>query len=388
MNASMRSGTKEAPIHIDLISLNPPAGETWSLNLESEILTLSRPDDRVVLKLHRDEAARYLQFTYDVFRGRILNFLLIHGAKKYSFRCTHEQQSILLHWLPETASSYLTRQVRLACLGVALFGVLHLLIPQTFFWICGVCLLASGLAGLTFPKRAAFLINGVLMILAGLWDLSVGSLVDFRPWNVSPEDRVVPVIVGSLVLLWGIQQISMMGPNQLLRAVRAVRDERAAFFPEHSPAVRFVGFCNIAGSVVFGIYALALVLAISLHARTSAAGPALPEIDPVVRDLTIFGVFALLTNLSAIRFLAGRMPAYAEAKVSGQFLVSVSVLSLWGAISNVNLAEPASLLSGVVTANPLVFTRPHVWGSLILCVLGFNRWFNHAVDRELEEQRD
>jgi hypothetical protein len=79
---------------------------------------------------------------------------------------------------------------------------------------------------------------------------------------------------------------------------------------------------------------------------------------------------------------------YAEAKVSGQLLVSVAVLSLWGFISNVDLAQPGTFLNGAVTADPLVFTRPYVWGSLILCVLGFNRWFTHAADRELEEQRD
>lgn len=388
MNASTKDGMNELPERLHLPSLNAPAGETWTVNLESEILTLARPDGRVILKLHRDEVARYMRFTHDLLRGRIVTFVLIEGAKRYSFRCTREQQAALLGWLPEISSSHLTRQVKFACIGVALFGVLHLLIPQSLFWICGVCLILAGLLGLSFPKRWTFLANGVLLIMAGLWDLSSGSPVDFRPWSVPPEERAVPVIVGSLVLMWGIQQLAMLSPNQLLRVARAARDEREAFLPEESRTVRRIGHLNIAAALLCAVYVLTLLLTIPFRTRAHAGMAGISALEPVIRDCIIFGVLTLLTNFSAIRFLARKSPAYGEAKVSGQLLVSVAVLSVWGFISNVDLAHPTTLFSGAVSADPLVFTRAHVWGSLILCVLGFNRWFTHAVDRELEEQRD
>ena len=135
MNALTSNGAHRTLLRLDLLSLNSPAGETWTLRLESEILTLTRSGNRVVLKLHRAEVARYLRFTHDPLRGRVVTFVLIQGAKKYSFRCTREQQRVLLGWLPEITSSYLTRQAQLACIGVALFGVLHFLISRSLFWV-------------------------------------------------------------------------------------------------------------------------------------------------------------------------------------------------------------------------------------------------------------
>jgi len=388
MNALTSNGAHGKPLRLDLPSLNSPAGETWTLRLDPEILTLARPSMRVVLKLHRDEVARYLRFTHHLLWGRIVAFVLIQGAKKYSFRCTREQQRVLLGWLPEITSSYLTRQAQLACIGVALFGVLHFLISRSLFWVCGAWLILAALLGLILPTRKTFLVNGVLLIMAGLWDLSTGSPMDFRPWSVPPEDRIIPVLAGSLVLMWGIQQISMLGPNHLLRVVRAARDERLSFLPQESGTVRWIGRLNIVATLLFGAYVFAMLLSISLNAGKYAGAGRPPSLEPLVRDCIIFGVLTLLTSFSAIRFLIRKFPAYAEAKVSGQLLVSVAVLSLWGFVSNVNHAQPSTLLNGAVTADPLVFTRPYVWGSLILCVLGFNRWFTHAADRELEEQRD
>jgi len=388
MSASTGDGAHRTLLRLDLPSLNSPSGEKWTLRLESDILTLIRPGNRAVLKLHRDEVARYLRFTRDLLRGRIVTFVLIQGAKKYSFRCTREEQKVLLRWLPEITPSYLTRQAQLACIGVALFGMLHFLISRGLFWICGTWLIFAALLGFMLPTRKTFLVNGVVLIMAGLWDLSTGSPVDFRPWSVPPEDRVIPVLIGSLVLMWGIQQISMLGPNQLLRVVRAARDERVSFLPQESGTVRRIGRLNIVATLIFAVYVGAMLLGISQNAGKYAGAGRPPSIEPLVRDCIIFGVLTLLTIFSAIRFLIRKPPAYGEAKVSGQLLVSVAVLSLWSFISNVNLAQPSTLLNGAVTANPLVFTRSYVWGSLILCVLGFNRWFTHAVDRELEEQRD
>jgi hypothetical protein len=383
MKESVRNKKLVDEIRIHLESLNSPSGEVWTLTLLEDILTLSRPDGRMALQLHRDEAARYLRFTRDVLRGRILVFDLVQGAKVYSFRCSREQQAALLGWLPGATSAQRTRQIRLSCVGVALFGILHLLLPHGFLWPCGICLIASALIGLAFPRQFMFLLNGCLLFASGLWDLSAGSPLDLRPWAVSPDQRVAPVLVGCLVLLWGIQQLSMLSPNQWLRAVRAARDEKAAFLPEHSEAVRFVAFSNAIVSAFFGAYSLTLLIGVAMN---GVGGSGSITASPM-RELIVFVVLAQLTALSAVWLLARKTPAYGEAKVSGQFLVSVCVLVIWGFLSNGLHTGSSLFLKGFVTSAPSVFTKPYVWGSLILCVLVFNHCFGKAVDRELEEQR-
>ncbi len=353
----------------------------WTVRLEAELLTLLDGEDKPVLKLHREEAARYLRFSYDVVRARIVTLVVIEGLKGYSFHCTKVELSKLLSWLPQKSPETIAKEGRYSGLVLALFGTLYLLLPGHLFWGLGVCFLVAGAVGLLLPKRGLYALNGALMILVGLWELLPRNLPGLHSLIATPEERVVPFVVGCVLILWGIQQLTMLGSSQKLRAARAVRDRHASFLPGQSALVRRVGRWNLIASGLFAAYALsALALA--------SAGSATGLLSFALSDAAIYGVLALLAAVSAASFLVRRRPAYLEAKASAQFLIAVAVLSLWGFALSFHPSAPASFLGALLSGEAEVFKRPYVWASLIPPVLLFNRWFARAVDRELEEQRD
>jgi hypothetical protein len=375
------------PFSIQLKPVGGGAGEIWTVRLESEVLTLLRPGDTDVLQVHREEAARYVRFSYDLLRGRVVSFVVIEGLKSYSFHCTQGQMMKLLFWMPRVSRMEEARRIRYSGTGVALFGVLHVLLPQSLFWAWGILLLTVGVITVTLPRRQMYFFTGALLVLVGLWDLLAGTPAEFRAWAVPPRDRVVPVIVGSALVLWGVQQLSMLGPNQRLRAVRALRDKRVSFFPEESRVVRWIGCANVCAAVASGLYAAGTVTAAAVFPGGAGLSAVLDAANPRLYDLAAFGALCLLTALSAAVLFLRKRPAYTEAKVSAQMLIVALVFSMWGTIFSLWNGAPRAILGGVICSNLALFTKPYVWATLLVCVPVFNRWYARVVDRELEQQR-
>ena len=374
-----------------VLSLQPIHGRTkelWSLVLEPELLTISKPDGTAVVYLHQEEVARYVRLDRDVFRGRTIKFVIVEGLKSYSFRCTKEQFAQFVAWMPHKSDSDEKKEAWRSGLGVALMGIPPLILRQDLFWGCGVCLLAAGIVGIVLPKRMMHAALGILMILVGLWDLFPRQLLGLVPWSVPQDDLMIPVVMGSFLMLWGIHQISLLSANQLLRVARAIRDERMAFLPGRSRLVRGVGYGNIAGSVAFGGCAAGLLVAGLSGAGADTAPGGLASSRIVLSDSLVFAVLGVLMLSMAAAFLLRKRPAYLEAKASAQLLIAAGVFVFWGIVFHVLLGTPLSPFALFASDGLMTFARPEVWVSLVLCVLAFNWWFNHALDRELEEQRE
>jgi len=253
-----------------------------------------------------------------------------------------------------------------------------------------------------------YFFNSLLMLFVGIADLvaSAPATLDYGSALLAAE--LVPAIVGGILILWVAHQIWMLSPNQQLRIARAIRDKHTSFLPLHSAMVSRVIRCTILATIGFGSYT-AGVLAVALF----RAG-ALPESSggmSMLPDLAFFSGVTVLAGVSAALMLSRKQPAYFEAKVTGQMLITVLLLSFWSLFLNLSFSDPLSLFGRIFASNVLIFdrpyawaslslfdgsvardmtlsARPYVWGSLILCVLVFNHWFAHTVDKELEEQRD
>ena len=375
---------RKAPFFLQVRSLDSRAKELWTLSLDSELLMLLRPDNAAVLTLHREEAARYMRFEYDLLRGRTVSLVIIEGLRRYTFCCTREQMRKLLAWLPHLSEGELTKQIRYSGTAVALFGLFHVLLPQSLFWIWGVVLIGAGVLGAARPRRGMYVVNAALLFLAGLWDLFTGPPGHLLPWNVPPEDRLVPIVVGVVTVLWAIQQILMFGPNQQLRVARGIRDQRASFLPMHSRLVRRVGWCNLAAAIGFGVYAVVMAVTAPARAKAVVGTGLLGGLSPASFDGIVFAVLALFAAGCALRFMPRNPPVYFEAKASAQALITALVFSAWGLVFSVRTGVP---FPGIFSAHFSLFAQAPVWISLLACVLLFNRWFIRAVDRELEEQR-
>ena len=354
------------------------AGILWTIRLDTDVLTIVNTEDRAVFQVHREEAARYVRFSRDVFRGRTVTFVIIEGMRSHSFQCTKEMLRKLLAWLPNKSPHEIANEVRISAAGLVLFGILHLILPGVLFWGWAFPLFLVAACGFIAPKARMFLANGVLMVCIGLLDLVPWSLTAAAYPMLPPEMQAIPIAVGSILILWGIHQISLKGPSQQLRAARTVRDRQTAFLPARSRVVRLIGGCNVAAAVFFGLYAFTTLLDApqSFEAQTQSV------------DAVVLGTLMLLSACSAAVLLLRKRAGYLEAKVSAQCLIFVAELILL-AVLNKQFGSPAAVsAAGALYVRLLTLLwRPYVWGGLILCVLAFNRWFAREVDKELEEQR-
>lgn len=371
-----------APFFIQFRPHKGYQNEIWTVRLDGELLTLMKPGDRCVMHLHRDEAARYLKFSYDLLRGRTLTFHVIEGMKSYSFPCTKVQMLKLVAWMPHKENCEIAKEVRVSGMAIVLFGALHLLLSGDVWFGWGIALMALGLSGICAPKRGLYGSNGALLLAAGLGDLLASSVTSVQAGSTVFDPALIPLAVGLMLVVWGIHQLSMLGPNQLLRAARAIRDRQAHLAPVESKVVRQIAVWNLVGGIGFGGCAL-LVWAYQIG---SADGPLLAasEWSP---DLAVFTGLSLVSFVaSGLLYLRSR-PAYFEAKVSAQMLLAIIILALWGFAASYMAERPLTAFGNTFSMDRAAYA-PVAWVLLILWVSVFNRWYGHAVDRELEEQRD
>ena len=379
-----------APLVLQLLPLNKADKGIWTVTLEPELLTVYKPDETPVFYLHQEEAARYVKIELDIFRGRRVTFVIVEGLKSYSFRCSREQIRVLLDWLPHKDAAEEAKEIRRSALGVALFGTLHMLLPFNLFWGWGVVMLVVGGLGLAIPKggRRMHLLNGAAMIAIGLWDLFKFFVQILRgaviAQEIPQEDLVIPILVGSVLVLWGIQQISMLSAKQQLRASRAIRDAHADFLPKSSPVIRRVGYVNILASVAFAMYSLAVLTDLLIRSEKAGGSTIVFESLP---DLLVFGTVSILAFSMGAVFLVWQRPAYFEAKVATQTLIAVAVITFWGVIFRMVAGGPLAFFGSIFSGDLTPFTNIYVWGSMVLCVVLFNRWFAGIIDRDIETQR-
>lgn len=356
--------------------------EIWTVRLDGDLLTLMKPGDKCIMQLHREEAARYLKFSYDLLGGRTITFHVIEGMKSYSFPCTKVQMLKLVAWMPHKEHSEIAKEVRFSGLAVVLFGALHLILWGNVWFGWGIALVALGVSGICAPKRGLYGSNGALLLAAGLGDLLASTAGRVSPGTAFFDPALIPMAVGLTLVLWGIHQLSMLGPNQLLRAARAIRDRRARVAPVESKVVRQVALWNLVGGAGFAGCAL-LVWA---YQRGSTDGPLLASAE-WTPDLAIFTGLAAISFLSSAALFLRSRPAYFEAKVSAQMLLAIIILALWGFAASFMAELPLTAFGNTFSLDRAAYA-PVAWVLLILWVSVFNRWYSHAVDRELEEQRD
>ncbi len=391
---------------IELQRIYPRGGAPWTIAMGPELLTLHHSDGRPIVMLFREEAARYMHFSHDPLRGTVVTVSFIPGMKGYSFLCSREALAKLLNWLPHKTREEIETEIYRSGVGVGLLGVAQLLLTQGSSWGWGIVLLLTGLLAILLPRRQIYYVNGMFMLLVGLADLVMYSPSGTHGAGIHLAE-LLPVLMGGMLIIWFAHQISLASPNHQLRAARAIRDKRAEFLPSHSPIVHGVAWTIRWVSLLFAVYAVAvLVVALSY---SDALGP-LGGLTSMLPDLAIFGVLAMLLFVVSVGMATSRTPAYLEAKVSAQLVIAVGVLSLWSVVLNFDPHAPASFFGHVFLPDILVFDYPYAWGSmslfggwmskelavyarpyvwitLVLCVVAFNWWFTRSVDKELEDQR-
>ncbi len=363
---------EETPILLSLRPLRGTSPEPWEVRLDEDTLSLASSEGRVIMILPRGEAARHLRFGYDLFRGRFVSFVLAEGLRAHSFSCALAVLQTLLGWLPHKPVEAQAHELRLNSAALVLAGTAGLLMADIFGRGASVLLILAGTAGMIRGTRFHYGVNGLALLAAALWLLFGAPLTGIA---VPLETRTATTGAGAVLLLWAIQQFSLLGPRQRLSAAR-----------KHLAQSSFEGEALVSALVRRVAKAAILAAApLAVHAVALLAGGFSPSPAGMTTVIMLYGAPALALLGSAAVLWTRRRPAYAEARLTAQFILVIMVLYAggWGVcLANGTPGFPEGALA---EALPLV-TRLYVWIPIVAGVVLLNGWFARRIDRELQRE--
>ena len=240
--------------------------------------------------------------------------------------------------------------------------------------IAALAFVLLGLANVLYPHRLMFALNGLVM-------LGIGGVLLFAPRAIGlttdvPSEtlRLISTALGGGLLIWAVQQFSLLGPNHQLFLART-EGRCAEHTPPRSRLIRGASLASLAAALVLGIHVAALYWTAHKAGAHAAAN-----------DVILYAAPMLVLLASAPALWFRRRPPYVEAKLTGQFLIVLAVLYAAGLAANIRGGEPALLYALRTGANLAV--QLYVWAPIVLLVLAFNRVYSRAARKEVEANLD
>ena len=364
--------TEDGPQQLLLKSVKGTGTTPWTVQLEDDLLSLLSPEGRLIMMLPQEDAARHMRFDRNLRHGGTVSFVLMDGLKAYTFKCPSTDRRALLKWLPQKSHQVLTREIRLYGVALILVGALQLLFQSYFFWGRGLAVLLLGVGNIVYERRTVFAINGIMLAIFGLIYLFVPIPSGTLPAIQEQLAKILATGLGSVFLIWSIQQFSLLGPKQQIFYARAQSTPDEEEVESNSS--------KLIRKVVILATLLALLLAAHLagilwQLRTSDLPPSLADIILYAAPMLVLAGATVILSLS-------KSPKYIEAKLAGQFAMFLAVLYAAGLIA----AQQQGL--SLFTPSPLkiggeLLVKPYVWLPIIVLVLAFNQWFAEVFEREL-----
>lgn len=346
--------------------IHDKGGADWLLVLDGDMLTLTAPDERVVMMLPREDAVNHVRFLWDVLRGPVLLLEVIPGLKGYRFKKSATVQRTLLNWLPQRSESKLHRELRL-------HGVCMLVLTLALFQFSGVFSIAAvslvnaaGILVLALPARRTVAISATMTALAGAWIL-YQTAFDANLARLGAYARPAATALGALFLLWGIQQYSLRGANHRLESARSEHPDGIAF-PQPigtTPWYAAGGACLLMTGLLAGIF-----------------WDVLQNGQPSAFDLALHAAPLLATLGMAVILFARAGRGLLEVKLSVQWLIVVVVVLAFGTWYGDPAPETSALEAGLRH-----LSRARVWLTAVALILAFNAWLRLWVEYMLGMKR-
>ena len=334
-------------------------GPHCTLELSAEMLTLNASDGHTVLMLPREEAARYMNFDWDLRRGRVIAFRLLGGLRSMRFLCGDSLVAAITHWLPAAAPSRFPRHLIFTLCTVPI-GLLYPPTRPVAFAVLLAAILAAA------PPRARLAPYAVSILAASAATALFGPVAGL--FSAAPA---VVCLYGALLVLATLETAAGTSANRAILAARAAATARPG--RHHSRLVRGVASGALAAAVSFAGLALFLYLQPLANIANST--------DPLVMGLAALALAAPVPLL-----LLRRRPPYAEALLVAQLLIAFLVIYAWG-LASAGLADTGEqfqrgVFVGVVRAGG----TPYFALPLLVLELAFRYWFVRAAMREEAEE--
>jgi len=128
------------------------------------------------------------------------------------FIMTRGDASQLRSWLSETPAEIrqpietklqrdLATEIRARGVGLIVLGIFHFVFSKSLEPTWGAVMLVIGLLNLAIPSRAMFIVDGIALIAAGLWNALIGSIGGNVFWRIFGMGQVV----------WGLAEFGKFG---------------------------------------------------------------------------------------------------------------------------------------------------------------------------------
>lgn len=158
-----------------------------------------------------------------------------YGAK---FLIARQDATLLKSWLDETPDEIrepiekkVSENLKAAMLtairnrgaGLVVWGIAHFVFSNYLDARWGAILLAIGVVNLASPRRGLFILNGLALILVGIWNIYTNFFGGI--WGF--------YMIGGMQILWGIEEIERFGHFALAIKSRPSKGSRVVEEPKH-----------------------------------------------------------------------------------------------------------------------------------------------------------
>ena len=229
---------------LELTPLFASHATPWVIKLEKELLILHADDGRIVMMLPQQDAARHLRFNRTLSGSYILSCVVVEG-KAYRFNCSRANAHYLSQWLPQKPVETLREEVRRYGIAFILLGAALLLFPRLFFWGWGLTFILLGVLNVLLPYQKIHLLNALCMLSIAPIPLYFKPALGVAPGAPYDWILVASTGLGSLLIMWSIQQCALLGINHRIHAAHSCRLPATEEILPPSKAVRYILYTTL-----------------------------------------------------------------------------------------------------------------------------------------------
>ncbi|MCX5813024.1 MAG: hypothetical protein NT178_10830 [Proteobacteria bacterium] len=166
--------------------------EEWLASITPSSVQFFLPQSNKQITISKETANAHIQFPreFTFFPSGMVH--IRHERELYKFILDKADWSRLFGWLPKKAASDLKNELRKWGLGLIALGFIHLVLTNFLDPIWGVLIIVIGALNLLIHRRGMFIVNGIVLLLAGVMNMAAGG-----GWK----------FFGMIQIVWGVQEI-------------------------------------------------------------------------------------------------------------------------------------------------------------------------------------
>lgn len=166
--------------------------EEWIVTLSIDHADFLNPANSKQMRITKDIAKDHIYFPKEFSLFPSGNVNVKNNNEEFVFALDRKGRIEFRSWLPRKTAQELKRELRSWGIGLIILAIVQFLFAGFLDPMWGILIGILGILNLLIPYRGMFIVNGIVLIIAGILNASAGS-----GWK----------FFGMLQFIWGIQEI-------------------------------------------------------------------------------------------------------------------------------------------------------------------------------------